>query len=60
MHQGLRALFELPLDSKADPACAAEVLEQATRNALPPDNSAPYVPHTMPEGAEMSTAVAQG
>ena len=41
-YQGIRALFELPLDkSMADPARAAELLEQAARNAMPLDEAAP-------------------
>jgi len=41
-YQGTRALFELPLDkSKADPARAAELLEQAARNATPMDTTVP-------------------
>ena len=39
-YQGVNVLFELPLDaSKADPVRAAQLLEQAARNALLPENT---------------------
>ena len=41
-YEGTRALFELPLDkSKADPARAAELLEQAAARRMPADETAP-------------------